>query len=74
VYTEEETNLAMTFIQEHKLPMSDLRYALKYVRILHGGEPTENQIPEDSNSQVAMVEPPPFDWDDKENLPVIREL
>ncbi|KAL7734331.1 hypothetical protein ACLKA6_010668 [Drosophila palustris] len=32
-YSEDETERAMKFIKENDLPMSDLLYALKYVRI-----------------------------------------
>ncbi|KAH8361427.1 hypothetical protein KR084_001924, partial [Drosophila pseudotakahashii] len=76
VYTEEETNEAMFFIREHELPMSELRYALKYVRILHGDRFQNDPIMPASMPQnpVAEVEPPPFDWEDKENQPVARHL
>ncbi|TDG45362.1 hypothetical protein AWZ03_008220 [Drosophila navojoa] len=32
-FTEEETEQALLFIKENNLPMADLHYALKYVRI-----------------------------------------
>ncbi|KAH8239715.1 hypothetical protein KR032_007183, partial [Drosophila birchii] len=67
VYTEDETNEAMSLIQEHKLPMSELHYALKYVRILHQGHD-----PQDSHKELAVpvpeVEPPEYNGDCKENL------
>ncbi|XP_017128215.1 uncharacterized protein LOC108146672 [Drosophila elegans] len=74
VYTEDETNEAMFFIREHELPMSELRYALKYVRILHGARSQENQVLANPVAQipVAEVEPPVFNWEDKENQPVER--
>ncbi|KAH8293758.1 hypothetical protein KR054_003913, partial [Drosophila jambulina] len=78
VYTEEEANEAMSLIQEHELPMSDLHYALKYVRILHQGHDPQNSHKgvEEPQAQVAEVEPPEFDGDyeDTFNSFVIREL
>ncbi|XP_017080053.1 uncharacterized protein LOC108113855 [Drosophila eugracilis] len=70
VYTEDETNEAMFFIREHELPMSELRYALKYVRILHGNY--NESVGVEPQNPVDMVEPPAFDWEDKENAPVPR--
>ncbi|EDW94395.1 uncharacterized protein LOC6533994 [Drosophila yakuba] len=75
VYTEEETDEAMFFIREHDLPMSELYYALKYVRFLHGNraqtdQTTDIQVPQ---TQVPEVAPPPFDWEDKENHSVSRD-
>ncbi|XP_016988450.1 uncharacterized protein LOC108051017 [Drosophila rhopaloa] len=74
VYTEDEMNEALFFIREHELPMSELRYALKYVRILHGSRSQENQVVEDPVTQIPEVEPPLFNWEDKENQPVVRQL
>ncbi|EDW41369.1 uncharacterized protein LOC6605561 [Drosophila sechellia] len=61
VYTEEESDQAMSFIREHDLPISELQYALRYVRIVR-----ENKSPSDPvmapQDPVAEVSPPPFDW------------
>ncbi|XP_037721697.1 uncharacterized protein LOC119554745 [Drosophila subpulchrella] len=75
-YTEEETNEAMLFIREHELPMSELGYALKYVRILHGNPSQNNQVMPASMPQnhVAEVEPPPLDWEDEEIQSLARHL
>ncbi|XP_016924331.3 uncharacterized protein [Drosophila suzukii] len=75
-YTEEETNEAMLFIQEHELPMSELGCALKYVRILHGNPSQDDKVMPASMTQnpVAEVEPPPLDWEDKEIQSVARDL
>ncbi|XP_043649833.1 uncharacterized protein LOC122617874 [Drosophila teissieri] len=75
VFTEEETDEAMFFIREHDLPMSELHYALRYVRILHGSRSQSDQtmgiqVPQ---PPVAEVAPPPFDWENKENQPVARD-
>ncbi|KAH8305780.1 hypothetical protein KR059_010633, partial [Drosophila kikkawai] len=70
VYTEDETNEAMSLIQEFELPMSDLHYALKYVRILHHGGDTQNTHKglEAPKTPVAEIEPPEFDGDNEEIL------
>ncbi|EDV51661.1 uncharacterized protein LOC6544955 [Drosophila erecta] len=76
VYTEEETDEALFFIREHDLPMSELHYALKYVRILNGNRSQSDQIMQAQDASlipVAEVAPPPFDWEDKENQPVARD-
>ncbi|XP_017052062.1 uncharacterized protein LOC108095457 [Drosophila ficusphila] len=74
-YTEDETSEAMFFLREHELPMSELLYALKYVRILHGSRSQANQPVVTPMPQVPIVEvePPAFDWEDKENQPVVRQ-
>ncbi|KAH8386062.1 hypothetical protein KR200_008352, partial [Drosophila serrata] len=73
VYTEDEANEAMSLIQEHELPMSDLHYALKYVRILHQGH--DPQDPQKEVEKVPEVSPPEFDGDYEETLErfVIRD-
>ncbi|XP_016955379.1 uncharacterized protein LOC108028223 [Drosophila biarmipes] len=73
-YTEEETNEAMLFIRKNELPMSELGYALKYVRILHGSQ-TDQAVPAPlPQNQVPEVEPPPLDWKDNELQPLARHL
>lgn len=56
--------------------MSDLHYALKYVRILHQGPDYKDphKTVEDSQAPVAVVEPPEFDDDCESDDPIIREL
>ncbi|KAH8257300.1 hypothetical protein KR038_006909, partial [Drosophila bunnanda] len=78
VYTEDEANEAMSLIQEHELPMSELHYALKYVRILHRGHvpqdpPKGAEVPQ---APVPEVAPPKLDGDYQETLErfVIRDL
>ncbi|XP_068148434.1 uncharacterized protein [Drosophila tropicalis] len=56
-YTDEETTEAMEFIKEHQLPMSELLYALKYVRILHGpATGTDEQLMD--VQQAPTISPP----------------
>ncbi|EDW73215.2 uncharacterized protein Dwil_GK19284 [Drosophila willistoni] len=56
-YTDEETTEAMDFIKEHQLPMSELLYALKYVRILHGpATGTDEQLMD--VQQAPTISPP----------------
>ncbi|ALC44556.1 CG14113 [Drosophila busckii] len=44
IYTDAETQEAMQFMRENDLPMSDLLYALKYVRILNRATDLDEQF------------------------------
>ncbi|KAH8340416.1 hypothetical protein KR067_006474, partial [Drosophila pandora] len=74
IYTEEETNQAMSLIKENQLPMSELLTALKYVRILNDSLNPSHGIQDPPIVPVAEVAPPPFDWDEKEDQPMVRQL
>lgn len=65
----------MSFIREHDLPMSELQYALRYVRILRENKSLSDQVMgiREPQNPVAEVAPPPFDWNDKENRAVARD-
>ncbi|KAH8306933.1 hypothetical protein KR044_001440, partial [Drosophila immigrans] len=68
-FSDAETQAAVKFIKENDLPMTELYYALKYVRIsnrdLQSDEKFEdiqqrlNKLREEDR---AMVSPPPPDW------------
>lgn len=71
-YSEKETEDAMKFMKENDLPMSDMYYALKYVRISNRVVKLDVQfqhIRERLNKlreeDIRTVSPPPGDWDPK---------
>ncbi|XP_033160146.1 uncharacterized protein LOC117141002 [Drosophila mauritiana] len=75
VYTEEESDQAMSFIREHDLPISELQYALRYVRIVRENKSLSDPVmgtraPQDP---VAEVSPPPFDWSGEDDQAVARD-
>ncbi|EDV40247.1 uncharacterized protein Dana_GF24036 [Drosophila ananassae] len=74
IYTEDETNQAMSLLKENQLPMSELLTALKYVRILNDSLNPGHGIQDPPIVPVPEVAPPPFDWDEKEDQPMIRQL
>lgn len=62
----------MKFMKENDLPMSDMFYALKYVRISNRAVELDEQfqqIQERLNKlrdeDIRVVSPPPGDWDPK---------
>ncbi|EDW69822.2 uncharacterized protein [Drosophila virilis] len=64
-YTEKETEEAMQFIKDNDLPMSDLHYALKYVRISNRAVELDDEFKEIQKrlkklreADQAVVSPP----------------
>lgn len=74
-YSEWETEEAMKFIKENDLPMSDMFYALKYVRISNRAVELDEQFQQIQDrldklrqEDIRMVSPPSGgDWDPKLN-------
>lgn len=64
----------MSLLKENQLPMSELLTALKYVRILNDSLNPGHGIQDPPIVPVPEVAPPPFDWDEKEDQPMIRQL
>ncbi|KAH8408060.1 hypothetical protein KR222_002619 [Zaprionus bogoriensis] len=74
-YTEWETQEAMKFIKENDLPMTDLFYALKYVRISNRADELDDQFQQIQDrlkklreENIRTISPPPPDWEPSDKV------
>ncbi|XP_034106753.1 uncharacterized protein LOC117569625 [Drosophila albomicans] len=69
-YSEAETEAALKFLKEQDLPMSELYYALKYVRLANRDLKSEQKFKEIEErlkklreADIPMVSPPSSDYE-----------